>query len=296
MIFTGNIIDFHAHGVPKAAGPLVVIAHDMLFNNCVATEFDYAKNASLTDYTIDGPMGLLHSMEETGIGHSVLLPVASKPGSAFETNKSMLAVVNEHRAQLSTFATFHPELTKRAGWFEYLTELKAQGFKGIKVHSLRQKYNPLSDEAKALYAACAQLGLPILMDTYRHKDGMKVPKIFEFDETHRTTPRVIAQILEDFPHLTIVAAHLGGLLQYDEVANHLLGKNLFIDTSFAIFYATDDEVKRILLGHDPHKLLFGTDTPARTQKETIERMLGYKLPDSLYEAIFYANAQRLLNI
>ena len=74
------IIDFHTHGVPACQPQLAQKAMTALFGHWVATvAYGYAKNQPFTDHTIDGPMGLLSSMERAHIDLSVLLPVASDP-------------------------------------------------------------------------------------------------------------------------------------------------------------------------------------------------------------------------
>ena len=49
-----------------------------------------------------------------------------------------------------------------------------------------------------------------------------------------STPKRLAKVHGDFPSLRIVAAHMGGEAVFDETERVLLGKDIFMDTSFVL--------------------------------------------------------------
>ena len=65
----------------------------------------------------------------------------------------------------------------------------------------------------------------------------------------------------------------------DEARKHLIGKNVYIDTSYppGLCFESQDWVLDMIQGHDPDRILFGTDTPYASQKEDAEYIL--RLPD-----------------
>lgn len=289
-----RIIDTHTHGVPCRFPDTAKKAMAALFGTWIATEaYRYVHNQEFTDHTIDGPKGLLASMERANVAVSLLLPVATKPENVDPANQKTMEVVRQHEGKLLSFSAFHPDLADIPGT---LARLKAEGYKGVKLHSRRQKFDPLSPKLYKVYEQLQRYGMIVLFDTYNHPPGLTAPKDVLFSHETSTTPMKLARINDDFPQMTIIAAHMGGLMRYDEVEQHLLGRDLYIDTSFAIFYGDREQIIRILRGHRQDRLLFGSDTPAKTQEESIQQILSFDLSLALEQAILHDNAQRLLGL
>ena len=110
----------------------------------------------------------------------------------------------------------------------------------------------------------------------------------------QAAPRRILNLHQAVPELTIVAAHLGGWQVWAEVARHLLGCPIYLETSFSITEARQDEFRRILDNHSPDYFLFGTDSPWLDQKEELNAWKALDIPEELKEKIFFKNAERLL--
>ena len=283
-----KIIDSHAHGVPSSRPLVAQMAMRDLFDTWIAREgYGYSHFRALTDHTIDGPQGLLTSMERAGIHASVLLPVATSPQYVLPINQRMGEVVALHPGRLASLASFHPNVEHPQ---ETLEQIKSQGFAGVKLHSLLQKFDPLSAKLFEIYSQLQRLGMIALFDTYQHPQGKTVPQEFIVPPETLTSPRKLAEINDKFPSLRMIAAHMGGLSQYADVERYLLGRDLYIDTSFAIFYAEREQSLRILTGHRSDRLLFGSDTPARTQEESVQKVLSFDLSLGLQRAIFQDNA------
>lgn len=83
---------------------------------------------------------------------------------------------------------------------------------------------------------------------------------------------------------------------WDDVEKYLIGRNLYLEVSFLVGHYPDEKVTEMLLKHDSDKLIFGSDAPWADPKETLDRFLALKLPESLQNKILWDNAVTLLAI
>jgi len=85
---------------------------------------------------------------------------------------------------------------------------------------------------------------------------------------------------------------------FEEARKHLLGKDVYLDTSYppGLCFQSPDWVLEMIHGHDPNRILFGTDTPFARQKEDFEYILRLPIFEDLKEKILWKNGQRLLGL
>ena len=94
----------------------------------------------------------------------------------------------------------------------------------------------------------------------------------------------------------IVAAHLGGHAQWNEVEEFLAGSAIYLDTSMGFAFFPQNRFLRILERHGADKILFGSDAPWSHAGEEIDRIRALPIPQGDKEAILGGNAKRILNI
>ena len=135
-----------------------------------------------------------------------------------------------------------------------------------------------------VYAALCDLDLPLLIHA-----GWD----FLSPDLVHAEPEAIARVLRDFPSLKLIAAHMGGMRRYDQVERHLLGKPLYLDTSMLRQNASPETARRLLLGHDPQRLLFGSDGPWSDPAMDLAFLQDLGLPREWMENIRWKNAARL---
>jgi predicted TIM-barrel fold metal-dependent hydrolase len=87
---------------------------------------------------------------------------------------------------------------------------------------------------------------------------------------------------------------MGGYRCWKGVARHLVGKDVYFDTSFSFADLGAAGMARLIRAHGPHKVLFGTDSPWTGQKESVASIHGLDLPPGAKESILYRNALSLL--
>jgi len=87
--------------------------------------------------------------------------------------------------------------------------------------------------------------------------------------TTLSRPRDLAMVLNHFPGLAVIAAHLGGLYLWEETLAHLAGRDLYMDTSCCPGVIPASAFEAILKRHDPGRILFGSDYPLFSPDEQL---------------------------
>ncbi len=260
------IVDFHCHVFP-----------DKIAAKAVAGLEKSGGQTAVLDVTVSG---LAASMRRAGVGCSVILPIATKPGQVVSINDFAMA---QHRKNgILAFGSMHPDYEDWAG---ELARIRAAGLLGVKLHPDFQGVFVDDPKMVAVMKEAGRLGLMVLLH-----GGYDV----SFPDVHRSTPRRLASILPELSGTTVIAAHLGGYGYLDDVEQLLVGKDLYFDTSFVIGKFDPDQIKRILTAHPAGRLLFGTDSPWDGQAEAVRSLRALGLPGPLERRILGENAADLL--
>lgn len=175
------------------------------------------------------------------------------------------------------FATLHPGLSDIGREVERII---AMGLHGIKLHPEFQNLTIDEDYMMPLYEAI-EGRLPILMHIGdRNRDS--------------SSPKRLAHVLDSFPELVVIAAHLGGYSVWDQASEYIIGRNLYIDTSSSLPFLEPSEATGIIRRHGIGRVLFGTDYPMWDHAEELERFMRLDLTEDERKAVLHDNAHRLL--
>lgn len=277
------IIDFHTHTFPDKIAQAAI---------------EKLKSSSHTKaFTLGREFELLSSMKSCGISKSVVLPVATNPEKIPHIN-DISHKKNEDGA-LIYFGAMHPDFD---GAKEEMRRLKSMGIKGIKLHPVYQNID--FDDVRTLrileYAEENEL------ITVTHA-GLDVG----FPGVRRCTPEMIKNAVTAIQPKRLVLAHMGGWKMWEEASEILSGRGLFIDTSFSIGkmvqdtpYYSEEELKllnieeavKIIDAFGADNVLFGTDSPWSSQKDSLLDILHLPVSGKIKEKILYRNAVGLLGI
>ena len=261
--------DFHTHAFT-----------DALAERAVSGLADTSGITPATDGTL---AGLRKKMAENGIDRALLLPVATKPSQQTTINNWAAEIMGNG---LYCCGTVHPDSEDAVREVE---RIKSLGLCGVKFHSEYQKFSPHEERMFPIYEKIAELGLIAVFhggwDPYS-------------EDIVRATPQSFAALAEAFPHLTIVAAHLGGLGMWDDVERYTAGKygNLSFDVRVISRYIEDEQLLRIIRMQGAHKVLFGSDCPWDDPANEIAMINRLSLTEKEKELIFCKNAEKLLKI
>ncbi len=259
-------IDFHVHAFPDG---LAEKALNTLHENAEGYRPHH-------DGTIGG---LLKSMDRAGIEKSVVASIATRPD---QVPKIVEWSIEVQSVRIVPFPSIHPD------YRDFASELKkiaGAGLMGIKLHPMYQEFTIDDPALFPLYEAIAANGLSILFHAGRD---------IAFPDNNQADPDRIARVFEKFPGLRIVASHLGGWRTWQGAIDHLVGKPIYLETSFAVTDAPPELFRRIMEDHPRDYFLFGTDSPWLDQKKELDAWKGLDIEDEFKEKILYRNAEKLL--
>ena len=229
---------------------------------------------------LEGTVGqLLEKEQEAGIGHACIHSVALTPHYVDSINRFIADTVKQHSDRLTGFGAIHPDCEDIPG---LIREIKGMGLKGLKIHPDMQRFALDSPAAMEMFAAI-EGELPIVIHTGDPR--------FEY-----SNPRRMKKVLDAFPKLVCVCAHLGGWSEWDDASKMLTGyENVYVDTSSSLYALNPEEARRIIRCHSRERVLFGTDYPMWVPSEELERFYRLELTEEEEEQILCLNAKNLLN-
>ncbi len=280
------IIDFHTHTFPDFLAPKVI---------------PKLEKGSKMHASLDGTMASLeHSMEESGVDISIVLPVATSPSQVITCNNSSLSINEEKAGRIISFGAMHPEYED---YKNELRRIKEHGIKGIKLHPDYQ--NTMIDDMKYKRLIDAASELDLITIIHAGLDiGLPGP-------IHAVPTRIKNLVAEVKPEKMILA-HMGGFSLWEEVIDVLAEENVYLDTAFSlgeINYMEDfpqemakysmmssELFHRMLQVFGEDRILFATDSPWAGQKETLESISKLELAEAQRRKILGENAYMLLGI
>ncbi|MDR3088655.1 MAG: amidohydrolase family protein [Desulfobulbaceae bacterium] len=259
------LIDIHTHAFPDAIAPATV-AH-------------LAAEAHIPAWADGTVAGLLASMDAAGIEQSVVCSIATKPAQ-FAAILLWCQTIRSER--LIPFPSLHPRDDRL---LLHLRELIDAGFAGVKMHSYYQDYDLDDPALDEFHGALAEAGLILVIHA-----GFD----FAFPRQRRADPERILRLGRRLPKLKLIATHMGGWEDWNQVEAHLVGQPVYLETSLALDSLPAERLRRMLLAHPADYLLFGTDSPWTGQKESLAKLAALGLPDTLLTKITSENARKLL--
>ena len=189
-----------------------------------------------------------------------------------------------------------------------------QGAKGVKFHPGMFSFFPTDERYWPVYEKCQELGLPIVSDSgpYPHSPVLASYPMPIIEKNYVKTvdyaePKNFTGVLEAFPRLTIVLAHLGSAWWDERIELAQKYPNVFFDTSQA-FSASDmlpitprrslaeEDAVRVMRKVGVDRIMFGSDfCPIPTQPQ-LEQILRLELTDEEKRLILSENAKRILKL
>jgi hypothetical protein len=262
-----HAIDFHTHAFPEKVAARAVEA--------LGTAYGVSPGAEPT------VSGLLATMDAAGVDVSVVAPVATRADQVRSINE-WAAETNSDR--LVCFGTLHPDLRDLADEVERAV---SAGLKGVKCQPNFQGFSP--DDRRMWPAYEAGQGRLIFL----FHSGEEISKF----ERIYAQPEALAKTHGMFPGLTMVVAHMGGYLMWDAVREHLLGRDIYFDTSFCPPRDLDDRrLVDLIRAHGVNRVVFATDFPWGMPGPDLDRLRRLPLTAEEMDAVAWENARDLLRL
>lgn len=281
------IIDFHTHTFPENLAGYAITK--------------LARSARAKNYLNGTTDALRASMRDSGIDYSVLLPVVTRPDQQATINRTAMAINENYRETgLISFGGIHPD---NEDYRRILRELAKEGIKGIKLHPVFQKKN-LDDMRYLRMMECAcENDLIVLVHA-----GYDI----SYPKWDYASVRRIVSVLDTLQPDKFVLAHMGGWGCWNEVEENILGRKVYMDTSFSLLPISPaagttrnpqenpplskKQFLRMVQKHGADQILFGTDSPWSGQKESLAFLEESGLTEKELALILGSNASGLLQL
>ena len=260
-----EIIDIHCHIYPAKIEEKAVEAIGKFYNSPM-------KERGTAE-------ALLEAGKTAGTGRFVVHSVATTAHQVQSVDDFIAYECSKH-GEFIGFGSLHPDFPDIKAEVE---RMKVMGLKGIKFHPDFQEFNIDDEKAMRMYEQ-----IP--------KD---MPILFHMGDERRTfsKPVRLSRVMDVFKEHTFIAAHFGGYMDWDEADEYLVGrKNLYMDTSSALFKLGYDRAERMIHTHGEENFLYGTDFPMWNPKEELGKFMQIKLKDEERRLILGQNAKRLLGL
>lgn len=221
---------------------------------------------------------LFVNSEKIGVYKYIVHSTATRVEQVESINNFISETQKKYKSFIG-FGTLHPGLDDAES---EVNRIIALGLKGIKLHPDFQNFN-IDDEC--------------MFPVYR-AIGDKLPVLMHMGDEKRTSssPERLAKVMDLFPELTFIAAHLGGYQMWDASLKYLVGRNLYFDTSSSLAILDKEKATYIIKQHGVKKVLFGSDYPMWSHEEELERFYALDLTDEERELILWKNTAGLLSI
>ena len=278
------------------------------------------QGSSATDYG-GTPDELLTVMESCGISKAVMvnmLPLADMRDAALaslprtltesqykeavkEIDARMLGRLERRNAWTCGLVTEHPNLIpfinldplmgEPAMTAEIANRVNNHGARGIKLHPASQRFFPNDRRLWPAYRSAQQLGLPVVYHA----------GIFSTN-TRYSQPSNFVEVLESFPSLTVVMAHLG-LGYYDEAvslaetyANLQFDCSAVINRTEAGGGLSDADITVLIRKIGVERVMFGSDFPFFDPVTAVERFFKLDFSEQEKRLILADNAIRIYRL
>lgn len=265
------IIDFHTHNFPDALAPKAMAS---LAVNCAA-------NPDIVAHTDGTAADAKRILSASGVDRAVVCNIATNARQENKVNSYALSLLESDF--FIPLGSLHPDSENKR---EELTRLKDAGIKGIKLHPDYVGIELTDERYDEIFLLLCEFSMFCVV--HAGYDPISPEKV-------HAAPEMFRRVIDKYPDLKLAAAHMGGFSKAEEVLKHLVGQNIYLDTSLSSLRAGEKELlHEILSTHDENKLLFGTDTPWTEPKAEIEFIKNAPISEERKEKIFYKNALSLL--
>lgn len=260
-----KIFDFHAHIYPTKISQRAVKSVSDFYN----IEMD-------GDGTVDNLLSQGKDYDMVGY----LVNSVAVDGAHVEVINNYIASECSKHSEFYGFGSMHAAYANKIDELERMVSL---GLRGVKIHPDTQQYNMDDRRMDEVYDYLSQKELPILIHCGDYR----------YNFSH---PKRLADVLDKFPKLTVIAAHFGGWSMHDLALEYLKDRNCYLDTSSSFTTTGIVRAKELIRIYGAERILFGTDFPMWNLKDELENMEKMKLTNEEYELILHKNAERILKI
>ncbi len=202
-----------------------------------------------------------HWQAAASVDRAIVLAVDAPAAGFVVPNEYVSAYVADHPDKLIGFASVDPN---RPDAVELLDRAVGElGLRGLKLGPIYQRFDPLGDEAAAVWGHAQQLGLPVICHqgtTFLRQGPLELAQ-----------PVTLDAVARRFPDLILVIAHLGH--PWCEETMAVIRKHPHLYADISALHTRPYQLYRALVAAEEYrvfgKLLFGSDFPFGTLETTL---------------------------
>ncbi|NVM00789.1 MAG: amidohydrolase family protein [Candidatus Helarchaeota archaeon] len=177
---------------------------------------------------------------------------------------------------------------------ELLDKVKNRNVLGIKLHPGNGRFFPNDKSMWSVYEKAVELKLPIIT----HSGGFMTP-----DNVQYAQPKHFMEVLETFPNLILVLAHLGlGFYEETRTLAKKFDNNLYFDCSRAVtsgkMWGTlkDDQAIELIREIGVERVMWGSDYPWCNPTKDALKLASMNFTNEEKIMLFAENAKNILKI
>jgi len=208
------------------------------------------------DGIVSTPEGVIKKMDEANISQSIIFPFNEMMiGKNFHSpNNRILKAFKKYPDRFIPFFRLDP----LNNWKREFNLRVKQGFIGIKLHPLSQKFKLLDPRVMEIYKEAEKAGLMIILHT-----GTGMTSI----------GKNIKKISDKFPKLKIILGHAAYLDLWESIELLRNNQNVFFELSTMKVF----DLYKLFKSLPPERIIFGSDYPYHEMKITLETVLDTAL-------------------
>ncbi len=265
-----KILDMHTHTYPEKIAARACENLGAFYNFEVEGAGTYA--------------GLEQEARACGICGFLLFAVATNAHQVPKVNDSIAALAAASRAngfESVGFLGMHQDFPDAEAEVERCLSM---GLCGAKLHPDIQRVN--IDDAR-------------LFPLYRALEARKMPVLLHMGDPRPeypfSAPKKLARLLDRFPDLTVIAAHMGGYGEWEDAERLLYGHpNIYYDISSTLWAISPERAAELVHAAGVERVFFASDYPVCHLSHYIDLFLKLPLTEAERQAIFYDNAHKFL--
>jgi predicted TIM-barrel fold metal-dependent hydrolase len=232
--------------------------------------------------------GLVAAMDDAGVATGVLTSGLRDPKRAHHKGmfaaEDFLAIADGHPGRFLVSAT----VDKVAAPVDNVARIRelADRIAMVRVTPLVEQYDLNHRLYYPVYAACAELGLPVSINV-----GVPGPQV----RSACQHPQLLEDVLIDFPTLTVIGAHMGHPYEQLLIQYMLKWPQLFLMTSaYLATYMDPALVQFMNSSRGRGRVWFASDHPVLPAKKALDAARALPLSDEAMNEFLGASAARVL--
>jgi hypothetical protein len=280
-----TVIDSHVHIEADAHGCLA------LDEELTAASAKYFRAGANRTPTLDEVAGYYRSRNMAAVVFTVDAHTAT--GHKALSSREIVEGAAQYADVLIPFASVDPH--DGAAAVNSLSELVAAGARGLKLHPSLQGFCPDDPAFYPLYAAAADLGVPVIFHTGQTGIGAGLPGGRGI-KLRYSDPMLLDDVAADHPGLTVIMAHPSVPWQDAAISVATHKANVYIDLSGWSPKYFPPQLVRAANGLLKHKVMFGSDYPLLTPDRWMKDFAALDIKDDVRPLILKDNAIRALGL